>query len=68
MPSPDKPTISDTLRTLIGQSDTPLKHVAEAAGVNYRALHRWFTGTTRTLDVDVANKVYQSLTGEVFVP
>lgn len=61
------PPLSETLRALIESNTKPLAVIARQADVNYRALHRWYTGTTSTLDVDTAEKVYQTLTGKKFV-
>jgi hypothetical protein len=67
---PDPPSITDTLRTLIAEelreNRRNLKQLAADAGVPYQVLQKWSRGEVAKLDVGVAERLYQTLTGRVF--
>ena len=70
MPDPEPPSITDTLRTLIAEelraNRRTLKRIALDAKVPYQVLQKWSRGDVAKLDVGVAERVYQTLTGKVF--
>lgn len=55
------------LRRLLDESDRPLKHIADEAGVGYHRLHRWYSGRCVRLGLGDAERVYQALTGRQFI-
>lgn len=55
--------LSDTLRTLVEASRKPLKRLANESGVTYRKVSYWFNTPGASLDVDDADRLYQTLTG-----
>ncbi len=67
---PDPPSITDTLRTLIADelrdNRRTLKRLAADADVPYQVLQKWSRGEVAKLDVGVAERVYQTLTGKAF--
>jgi hypothetical protein len=67
---PDPPSITDTLRTLIAEelqaNRRNLKQIAADAEVPYQVLQKWSRGDVAKLDVGIAERVYQTLTGKVF--
>jgi hypothetical protein len=67
---PDPPSITDTLKTLISEelreNRRNLKQLAADAGVPYQVLQKWSRGEVAKLDVGVAERLYQTLTGRVF--
>lgn len=70
MPDPEPPSITDTLRTLIAEEQRAnkrtLKRLAADANVPYQVLQKWSRGDVTKLDVGVAEKLYQTLTGRAF--
>lgn len=70
MPDPEPPSITDTLRTLIAgelrSNKRTLKRLAADANVPYQVLQKWSRGDVTKLDVGVAEKLYQTLTGRAF--
>ena len=70
MPDPDPPSITDTLRTLIADEllhhRRNLKQIAADANVPYQVLQKWSRGDVVKLDVGVAERLYQTLTGKTF--
>lgn len=64
---PDPEPISETLRGLLDAHTGPLTKLAEDAGVDYQRLYRWYNRKTETLDVNIAEAVYKTLTGKTFV-
>lgn len=67
---PDPPSITDTLRTLIAEelraNRRNLKKLAADADVPYQVLQKWVHGEVAKLDVGIAERVYQTLTGKAF--
>ena len=72
MPDPEPPSITDTLRTLIAEEQQgnkrTLKQLAADADVPYQVLQKWSRGEVAKLDVGIAERVYQTLTGKTFNP
>lgn len=70
MSEPDPPTIAETLRTLIAEEQKgnrrTLKQLAIDAEVPYQVLQKWSRGEVAKLDVALAERVYQTLTGKTF--
>jgi hypothetical protein len=70
MPEPEPATITDTLRTLIAEelkaNRRTIKQLALDSGVPYQVLQKWSRGETAKLDVGIAERVYQTLTGKAF--
>lgn len=66
----EPPSITDTLRTLIAAelraNKRTVKRIALDAKVPYQVLQKWSRGDVAKLDVGVAERVYQTLTGKVF--
>ena len=66
----EPPTITDTLRTLIAAelraNKRTVKRIALDAKVPYQVIQKWSRGETAKLDVGVAEKLYQTLTGKAF--
>lgn len=69
---PEPPTITDTLRTLIAEEHRggkrTIKQLALDAEVPYQVLQKWSRGEVAKLDVAIAERVYQTLTGRSFNP
>jgi hypothetical protein len=67
---PDPPSITETLRILIAEelraNRRNLKQLAADANVPYQVLQKWSRGDVAKLDVGVAERVYQTLTGKAF--
>lgn len=66
MPDPETPSISETLRGLIAKESRTLKEISTESDVPYQILQKWVKGETAKLDVGIAEKVYQTLTGKTF--
>jgi phospholipase C len=70
MPDPEPPTIAETLRTLImaeqRENRRTLKQLAIDAEVPYQVIQKWSRGEVVKLDVGIAERVYQTLTGKTF--
>jgi len=56
----------DHLRRRIRSDGRPVREIARKARVDYRTLWRWYTRRQGTCDVNLAEKVWVSLTGEPF--
>ncbi len=56
-------TPSAKIRETILESGKPLKHIAHEAAVDYQVLWRWWSGQTKTIDIDIANSISVVLTG-----
>lgn len=67
---PDEPepptTVADTLRALIAQDPRTLRQLALDADAPYQVIQKWSRKETAKLDVDIAAKLYQTLTGKAF--
>lgn len=65
-PQPEPPPISETIRRLIEADTRTLKRIAVLADADYQRLHRWYVGRTATLDANMAESVFKTLTGRRF--
>ncbi len=70
MPDAEPPSITDTLRALIADElrvhKRTIKQLAIDADVPYQVVQKWSRGEVTKLDVGVAEKLYQALTGKAF--
>jgi hypothetical protein len=55
------------IKDLIAASDRTLTDISAEAGVSFHVLFNWYSGRTVSLDVEVAEAVYQELTGKRFL-
>ena len=49
--------LTSRLRQRMAGSKTSIRAISMAAGVDYHQLWRWYTGSTRRLDAETADKV-----------